>query len=103
MPYKPENAKHVEGVVKEAFNEGDSLRFSLKNLSVPFYLRREGARVDSGDNVRVYLTGRTLLNEPFNEVVRALEILDEKNHVRFTYISRAGPADNLGAWEWDKN
>jgi len=100
MAYKPKNAEVVEGVVKEAFNDGNYLQFSLENRSVPFYLSNRGARVDSGDNVRVYLIGRTFLRKPFSEEVRALEILDRENQVRFTYISPFGPRENLGKWEW---
>lgn len=104
MSYKQKNTKTIEGVVKESMSKGDDLNFSLYNRRELFNLQVVGARVNSGDKVKVYLMGRkimTAIDDNEYERVRALEILNENGSIFFTYISGYGPNDNLGEWEWN--
>ena len=106
MPFKPtKKLETVEGVVDQTYRTDYYLFFDLegKNHKL-FYSDVKGARVDSGDRVRLHLTGIQMGSDgTLANMVTALEILTHGGSLRFTYISgtESKPLmQDLGKWEW---
>ena len=102
--FKPiKKMKTIEGVVDQAYTEYDTLKFNLKGKRFKlFYLHTGSTRVDSGEKVRIYLDREPEDSDPMKYYnIKALEVLNEKGDVRFTYISNFVHDSAKGEWEWD--